>query len=99
MYAIRSYYVSAATEELAASAKEVSNGTTVLAESSNIVGHNAEQGEDGVKQVLNAMDDLNRTVSDIAVRSESVARLATDADEKSDLGVELAKKAEEVMKA
>ena len=69
----------------------------VLAESSNIVGHNAEQGEDGVKQILNAMDDLNRTVSDIAVRSESVARLATDADEKSQLGVELAKKAEEVM--
>ncbi|HWQ63997.1 MAG TPA: methyl-accepting chemotaxis protein [Methanospirillum sp.] len=89
--------ISAATEELTASAKEVTNGTNLLAESSNIVGHNAEQGEDGVKQILNAMEDLNRTVSDIAVRSESVARLATDADEKSQLGVELAKKAEEVM--
>ena len=89
--------ISAATEELAASAREVSNGTHVLADSSNIVGQNAEQGEDGVKQILNAMDDLNRTVADIAVRSESVARLATDADEKSQLGVELAKKAEEVM--
>ena len=86
--------ISTSTEELTASAKEVTNGTNLLAESSNIVGHNAEQGEDGVKQILNAMEDLNRTVSDIAVRSESVARLATDADEKSQLGVELAKKAE-----
>lgn len=89
--------ISAATEELSASAKEVSDGTTIIAESSSIVGHNAEQGDDGVKQILNAMEDLNRTVSDIAMRSESVARLATDADEKSQLGVELATKAEEVM--
>lgn len=89
--------ISASTEELIVSAKEVTNGTNLLAESSNIVGHNAEQGEDGIKQILSAMEDLNRTVSDITFRSESVARLATDADEKSQLGVELAKKAEEVM--
>ena len=89
--------ISAATEELSASVKEVSNGTTIIAESSNIVGHNSEQGNDGISQILNAMEDLNRTVSDIALKSESVARLATDADEKSQLGVDLAKEAEGVM--
>ncbi len=89
--------LSAATEELSASVKEVSNGTAIIAESTNIVGHNSEQGNDGISQILNAMEDLNRTVSDIALKSESVARLATDADEKSQQGVDLAKKAETVM--
>ncbi|MDD1724949.1 MAG: PAS domain-containing methyl-accepting chemotaxis protein [Methanospirillum sp.] len=89
--------LTANAEEVTASAKEVANGTNAIAENANAVGSNAEQGDDGVKQVLRAMEDLNTTVSDIAVRSESVAKLSIAADEKTRMGVELAKKAEEVM--
>jgi len=89
--------LSALSEEVNSSIREVASGTNKIAESTSIVGKNAEQGEDGVGQVLNAMEDLNRTVSDIAMRSESVARLASDADDKSKTGVALAQKAEEVM--
>lgn len=89
--------LTANAEEVTASAKEVANGTNAIAENANAVGSNAEQGDDGVKQVLRAMEDLNTTVSDIAVRSESVAKLSNSADEKSRMGMELAKKAEEVM--
>ena len=89
--------LSALSEEVNASVKTVSTETNHIAESTNIVGKNAEQGEDGISQILNAMEDLNRTVGDIAMKTESVAKLASDADEKSTLGVELAQKAEEVM--
>ncbi len=79
------------SEEVNASVEEVSAGTKLLAEHSNALSHNSEQGEEGVKQILRAMEDMSVTVSEIATKSDSVARLATSAEERSKSGVQLAK--------
>lgn len=83
--------IASSTEEVSASVEEVSAGTKMLAEHSNALSHNSEQGEEGVKQILRAMEDMSVTVSDIASKSDSVARLATGADEKSKFGIQLAR--------
>ncbi|HWQ66361.1 MAG TPA: PAS domain-containing methyl-accepting chemotaxis protein [Methanospirillum sp.] len=89
--------ITANTEEVDASIKEVASGTRLLAENANTVGHNADLGDDGVQQVLRAMEDLNITVSDISMRSESVAKLSTLAGDESKQGIELAEKTKQVM--
>jgi methyl-accepting chemotaxis protein len=84
-------------EEVNASVEEVSAGTNTLAQNSNSLSQNAEQGEDGVRQILRAMEDLSATVGNIAVHSETVSRLAMSAEEKSKLGIQLAKNTEHAM--
>ncbi|HWQ67256.1 MAG TPA: methyl-accepting chemotaxis protein [Methanospirillum sp.] len=89
--------IASGAEEVNASVEEVSAGTTLLAENSNTLSHNAEQGEEGVKQILRAMEDLSTTVSNIAIKGESVARLASSAEDKSKLGIQMAKNTETAM--
>ena len=91
--------IASGAEEVNASVEEVSAGTNLLAQNSNALSHNTELGEDGVQQILHAMEDLSTTVSNIAVNSESVARLATSAEEKGKLGIQLAKNTEHTMEA
>ena len=47
------------TEEVNASVEEVTGGTGLLAENSNVLSKHAEDGEEGVKQILRAMEDLS----------------------------------------
>ena len=89
--------IASGAEEVNASVEEVSAGTNMLAQNSNTLSQNTEQGEEGVQQILRAMEDLSTTVSNIAVNSESVARLASSAEEKGKLGIQLAKKTEHAM--
>lgn len=89
--------IASGAEEVNASVEEVSAGTNLLAENSNNLSHNTEQGEEGVQQILRAMEDLSTTVSNLALNSESVARLATSAEEKGRLGIELAQNTEHAM--
>ncbi|PKL59788.1 MAG: hypothetical protein CVV33_06030, partial [Methanomicrobiales archaeon HGW-Methanomicrobiales-4] len=89
--------IASGAEEVNASVEEVSAGTNMLAQNSNTLSQNAEQGEDGVRQILRAMEDMATTVSDIAIKSESVARLASSAENKSKLGIQLAKNTENAM--
>ena len=39
------------------------------------VSENAERGNDGISQVLRAMEDLNQTVTDVALKAERVSHL------------------------
>ena len=89
--------IASGAEEVNASVEEVSAGTNMLAQNSNSLSHNAEQGEEGVRQILRAMEDLSTTVSNIALKSESVARLASSVEEKGKLGIELAQNTEHAM--
>jgi methyl-accepting chemotaxis protein len=89
--------IASGAEEVNASVEEVSAGTKMLADHSNSLSHNSEQGEEGVRQILRAMEDMSVTVSDIAAKSDSVARLASSAEEKSKFGVQLAKNTESAM--
>ncbi|MFH0966507.1 MAG: PAS domain-containing methyl-accepting chemotaxis protein, partial [Methanobacteriota archaeon] len=89
--------IASGAQEVNASVEEVSAGTNMLAQNSNMLSQNAEQGEDGVRQILRAMEDMATTVSNVAVKSESVARLASSAENKSKLGIQLAKNTEHAM--
>jgi PAS domain S-box-containing protein len=89
--------IASGAEEVNASVEEVSAGTKLLAQHSTALSHNSEQGEEGVRQILRAMEDMSITVSNIASKSDSVARLAISAEEKSRLGIQLAKNTETAM--
>ncbi|PWR73073.1 methyl-accepting chemotaxis protein [Methanospirillum lacunae] len=89
--------IASGAEEVNASVEEVSAGTNLLAQSSNALSETTEHGEEGVRQVLRAMEDLSITVSNMAMDSESVAKLASVADDRSKLGIQLAKNTEQAM--
>jgi methyl-accepting chemotaxis protein len=89
--------IASGAEEVNASVEEVSAGTNLLAQSSNTLSEKTEQGEEGVRQILRAMEDMSTTVSNIAINSETVAKLATSAEDKSKLGIQLAKNTENAM--
>ena len=58
---------------------------------------NAERGNDGISQVLRAMEDLNQTVTDVAQKAEKVSQLTENANTLSMKGTELAEQAERGM--
>ncbi len=89
--------IASGAEEVNASVEEVSAGTNLLAQASNSLSETTEHGEEGVRQILRAMEDLSITVSNMAIDSESVAKLASVADDKSKLGIQLAKNTEQAM--
>ena len=89
--------IASGAEEVNASVEEVSAGTNLLAQSSNSLSETTEHGEEGVRQILRAMEDLSTTVSNMAIDSESVAKLASVADDRSKLGIQLAKNTEQAM--
>jgi PAS domain S-box-containing protein len=89
--------IASGAEEVNANAEEVSAGTQLLAQNSTELSRNTEKGEDGVQQILRAMEDLSTTVSNMAANSETVARLATSAEEKSKMGIQLAENTEHAM--
>jgi len=84
-------------EEAAASVEEVSAGAQQIAENANEVNANSVKGEDGIIQVLKAMEDLNITVAEVSRRAEEVSTTATQANEYARNGVELAKRSETAM--
>ncbi len=84
-------------EEANASIEEVSASTKEISDSSVAVSTNTEKSNDGVQQVLRAMEDLNTTVNEVALRSEQVNRLTTEADVLSKDGATLAGVADQGM--
>jgi len=84
-------------EEATASVQEVSAGAQQIAKNAGSVSVNAEQGDDGVTQVLKAMEDLTITVGEVSQRAEKVSGSATLANEFSKEGIDLAKKSESAM--
>jgi methyl-accepting chemotaxis protein len=84
-------------EEATASIEEVSAGAHQIAKNTGGVSINAEQGDEGIVQVLKAMEDLTVTVSEVSQRAEKVSTSATHANEFSKTGIELAHKSESAM--
>ncbi len=84
-------------EEATASIEEVSAGAQQIARNAGSVSSNAAEGEDGIVQVLKAMEDLNITVGEVSRRAEQVSTTATLANDFSKKGVELAEQSEGAM--
>lgn len=84
-------------EEATASIEEVSAGAQQIAHSSVGVSKNAEQGNEGINQVVKAMEDLTVTVGEVSQRAEQVSSSAVQANEFSKIGINLAKKSEASM--
>ncbi|HWQ64664.1 MAG TPA: methyl-accepting chemotaxis protein, partial [Methanospirillum sp.] len=85
------------SEEATASIEEVSAGAQQIARSTGEVSSNSLKGEDGIIQVLKAMEDLNITVTEVSRKAERVSVTATQANNFAKTGVELAKKSETAM--
>ncbi|HOL40957.1 MAG TPA: methyl-accepting chemotaxis protein [Methanospirillum sp.] len=84
-------------EEATASVEEVSAGSQQIAKNTGSVSANAEQGDEGITQVLKAMEDLTITVGEVSQRAEKVSTSASEANHFSKQGIELAKKSESAM--
>ena len=76
------------------SINDVSMGTAALADIAQIVSLNAENGRDGIAQIMDAMENLAINVSEVSARADEVSRLATDTNTLSAKGTSLAKGAE-----
>ncbi|WP_319579656.1 PAS domain-containing protein [uncultured Methanospirillum sp.] len=85
------------TEEVHASIEEVLSGAQQIASNTGKVSQNAEQGNDGIAQVLKAMEDLNVTVGAVSRKVESVSVASDEANNLAKTGVELAKQSEKAM--
>ncbi|MFH0967178.1 MAG: methyl-accepting chemotaxis protein [Methanobacteriota archaeon] len=90
--------MTANSEQAAVSVKDMATGSSRIALMAERVSRNAAEGEEGISQILKAMDDLNITVSSVAQRAEQVSVTAGHATEISSTGMELAGKTETAMK-
>ncbi len=84
-------------EQANASVEEVVAGAQQIATNAGKVSQNAEQGGDGISQVLRAMDDLNETVAAVSRKAESVSVASNEANELAKGGINLAHKSEKAM--
>lgn len=86
-----------ATSQAASSIKDISTGSSVLAEIAQNVSMKAEQGGDGLSQILRAMEDLAVNVSDVSSRTGEVNQISSDTNALSKKGSSLAQEAERGM--
>ena len=89
--------LASSAEEANASIEEVASGAEHIAKNAQGVSENAERSNDGIGQVLRAMEDLNQTVTEVAQKAEKVSRLTENANTLSMNGTELAEQAERGM--
>lgn len=87
----------AAAEEANASIEEIGAGSTQIAQNASKVSVNAEGSEQGISQVLQAMEDLSQTVSQVSTRTDQVAKLSMETEQLTRKGAELAGNAERGM--
>ncbi len=86
-----------ATEIATAGVRDISEGAGRLANNAQIVSNQAENGGTGIRDVLQAMEGLAVTVSEVSTRADEVNHLAGDANDLSRKGSALAKDAERGM--
>jgi PAS domain S-box-containing protein len=91
------YELSTSAEEAHASVKEVLAGAHQIAVNTGKVSENAICGNDGIMQVLKAMDDLNITVSEVSQKAESVSIASNETNTLIKSGIELATQTEHAM--
>jgi methyl-accepting chemotaxis protein len=76
---------------------DVRRGAGIIANNAEQTKTNAEQSEEGISQVLRAMEDLTSTVASVSSNVEAVARAGNEADELARKGVDSAASAEDGM--
>lgn len=86
--------LASSAQEANASVEEVISGASQVAKNAAGVSTNAERGGENARQVLKAMEDLSATVQDVATKTETVSKLAIDANNLSKKGADLAKRAD-----
>ncbi|NLV27010.1 MAG: methyl-accepting chemotaxis protein [Methanomicrobiales archaeon] len=86
-----------AAEQASSSITDVSSGSALLAEIAQNVSMKAEQGGDGLSQILRAMEDLAVNVSDVSTRAGEVNQISSETNELSKKGSSLAQEAERGM--
>lgn len=86
-----------ATSHASSSISDVSSGSAMLAEIAQNVSLKAEQGGDGLSQILRAMEDLAVNVSDVSSRTGDVYQISNDTNALSKSGSALASEAERGM--
>ena len=89
--------LAASAEEANASIEEVLAGAQQITQNTSMVSQNASQGEEGIQQVLKAMDDLNVTVGAVSRKAESVSVASTETNTFAKEGISLAKKSDTAM--
>lgn len=89
--------LAANAEEATASIEEVTAGAQQIARNAGEVSSNSLRGEDGIIQVLKAMEDLTITVAEVSRRAELVSSSATQANTFAQSGVQLAQQSETAM--
>ncbi len=85
------------TEVANAGVKDISRGAAALAQNAQVVSTQADEGGDGIRDVLTAMEGLAVSVSDVSSRTDEVNRLAANASELAANGSKMAKNAERGM--
>jgi methyl-accepting chemotaxis protein len=87
-----------ATTLASSSIKDISSGSSLLAEIAQNVSMKAEQGGEGLSQILRAMEDLAVNVSDVSARTGEVNQISSETNTLSKKGSALAREAEQGMK-
>ena len=89
--------LASSAEEANTSIEEIVAGTQQIATNAGKVSGNADQGGDGISQVLRAMEDLNETVGAVSRKAETVSVSSNEANNLAKGGIDLAKKSEKAM--
>ncbi len=89
--------LAAGAEEANASVEEVTAGAGQVAKNTGAVSTNVEKSMAGISQVQKAMEDLSRTIQEVATRADVTAKLVQDTTSYSKEGMDLARKTENGM--
>ncbi len=89
--------LAASAEEANASVEEVSAGAGQVSRNTSAVSNNVERSMAGINQVQKAMEDLSRTIQEVATRADVTAQLVQDTTMYSKEGMDLAQKTENGM--
>ena len=90
--------LNSATAQASSSIRDMSSGSSLLAEIAQNVSIKAEQGGDSLSQILRAMEDLAINVSDVSTRTSEVNQISSDTNTLSKKGSSLAQEAEQGMR-
>jgi PAS domain S-box-containing protein len=85
------------TEQANANVEEVAAGAGQVAKNSTAVSVNVDKSLESIMQVQKAMEDLSRTIQDVATRAEATAKIVHDTSDYSRDGMNLARKTEQGM--
>ncbi|HWQ64027.1 MAG TPA: methyl-accepting chemotaxis protein, partial [Methanospirillum sp.] len=79
--------------------EDVARGASMIAKNAEQTKVNAERSEDGISQVLQTMEDLTRTISDVSSNADLVADRSKEANELAKKGIGFAGRADQGMQS